>query len=181
MHHEDFEDVAKWAEQQEWFQAPLAVVGHSMGGYSVARYAEDNPDKVAFCAPIAPVVSGRLTFDAHEEIRPDEFKKWKETGMLEKDSTSRAGVIKRSPWSHMEERLNHDLLPNADKLIMPVFLYVGTQDTSIPPKHVQLLYDAIPEGKKTLIIAEGAPHTYRTKEENNHLYESIHSWLKKLI
>jgi alpha-beta hydrolase superfamily lysophospholipase len=60
LHYEDFEDVVKWAQQQDWFVAPLALTGHSMGGYSAARYAEDYPKEVALTAPIAPVVSGVL-------------------------------------------------------------------------------------------------------------------------
>lgn len=133
LHYEDFEDVANWIQEQDWFVPPLAVIGHSMGGYSVARYAEDYPEKVNYCLPIAPVVSGKLSFEAHEEKHPEEFKKWKETGILEKESASQPGYIKRQPWSHMEERLLHDLLPKADKLNMPVFLYVGSE--KIPQSH----------------------------------------------
>lgn len=181
LHYKDFEDVANWVQEQEWFISPLAVTGHSMGGYSVARYAEEYPNKVVFCAPIAPVVSGRLSWKAHEEFAPEEFEKWKEEGILIKPSTTNPNNIKRSPWSHMEERLKHDLLPNAEKLTMFVFLYVGTKDTSIPPKHVQRLFEAIPKGKKELVIAEGAPHTYRDEEDLKHLCESMNQWLKSIL
>jgi len=180
LHYEDFEDVANWAQKQEWFVSPLAVTGHSMGGYSVARYAEEHPDKVAFCAPIAPIVSGKLSWETHKEFAPEEFEKWKEKGVLVKPSSTNPNNIKRSPWSHMEERLLHDLLPGAEKLAMPIFLYVGSKDTSIPPKHVQKLFDAIPGRKKTFVIAEGAPHTYRTEKDLSHLYESMDQWIKSL-
>ncbi|MBU1292950.1 lysophospholipase [Patescibacteria group bacterium] len=178
LHYEDFEDVANWAQEQDWFVAPLAVAGHSMGGYSAARYAEEYPDKIAFCAPIAPVVSGTLSWEAHEEFEPEEFRKWEETGMLVKTSSTNPNNIRRSPWTHMKERLDHDLLRKADRLVMPVFLYVGTKDTSIPPKHVQKFFDAIPEGKKTLVISEGAPHTYRTEGELRDLYNDLDQWIK---
>lgn len=181
LHYEDFEDVANWVQEQDWFVAPLAITGHSMGGYSVARYAEEYPDKVAFCAPIAPVVSGELSWEAHKEFAPEEFEMWKEEGVLVKPSTTNPNNIKRSPWSHMEERLDHDLLPYADKLTMPIFLYVGTEDTSIPPKHVQKLFDSIPSNKKKLVIAEGAPHTYRTEDDLNHLYKSMNEWIGNLL
>ncbi|MEK9174166.1 MAG: alpha/beta fold hydrolase, partial [Patescibacteria group bacterium] len=55
LHAEDLEDVVKWTKQQEWFQQPLALTGHSMGGYAVARYAELYPAEVDILAPIAPV------------------------------------------------------------------------------------------------------------------------------
>lgn len=181
LHYEDFEDVANWAQGQDWFIAPLAVTGHSMGGYSAARYAEEYPDKVAFCAPIAPVVSGELSWEAHKEFAAEEFEIWKEEGMLIKPSATNPNNVKRSPWSHMEERLVHSLLPGAIKLTMPIFLYVGTQDTSIPPKHVQKLFDAIPVGKKKIVIAEGAPHTYRAENDLEHLYENMNEWINDLM
>ena len=43
LHAEDLEDVVKWSQKQDWFQKPLALTGHSMGGYAVAKYAEDYP------------------------------------------------------------------------------------------------------------------------------------------
>ncbi|MCA9352530.1 alpha/beta fold hydrolase [Patescibacteria group bacterium] len=181
LHYEDFEDVANWVQEQEWFQSPLAVVGHSMGGYAVARYAEDYPNKVGLCAPIAPVVSGDLSWEAHRKAHPGELEEWKKTGWVESASASIPGVIKRQPWSHMEERLDHNLIPDAGKLTMPVFLYVGSEDDGIPPEHVQILFDAIPIGNKTLVIADGAPHTYRTEKDIQHLYHSLSEWIKKQI
>lgn len=182
FHTEDFEDVAEWAQKQDWFVHPLAVTGHSMGGYACARYAEKFPEKVSYCLPIAPLVSGKLSWDAHQEFKPKEFVEWKEKGVIEEESKSRPGVIiKRKPWSHMEERLHHDLLPDAHELTMPVFLFVGTEDTSIPPKHIQILFDAIPEGDKTLVLSQGAPHTYKTKKDIHFLKESIDTWLKKNV
>lgn len=181
LHYDDFEYVTNWVQEQEWFVPPLAVTGHSLGGYSAARYAEEYPNKVGLCAPIAPLVSGRLSFDAYEEFLPEEFKKWKKDGFLEKPHKSVPGKVKHSPWSHMEERLNHDLLKKVDNLTMPVFLYVGSKDTSIPSKHIQILYDAIPGGNKKMVVAEGAPHTYRTDEDLENLYKEIDIWLKDTL
>ena len=181
LHHEDFEDVANWVQDQEWFIPPLAVIGHSMGGYAVARYAEDYADKVDYCLPIAPVVSGKLSFEAHKAQNPEELVKWEKTGWLEKESGSIPGLIKRFPWSSMQERLKHDLVPHAGNLTMPVFLYVGSRDSAIPPEHVQILFDAIPDGNKSMVIADGAPHTYRTREDLEYLGHSIKEWLCRVV
>ncbi len=181
LHYEDLEDVTKWVQQQDWFQKPLALVGHSMGGYAVARYAEDYPKEVDLCAPIAPVVSGKLSFEGKDQ---EKLKKWKETGWSIRESVDdRTGeiIVKRSPWGVMEERLDHDLLPNANKLTMPMFLYIGTEDTSILPEHLEILYKAIPEGNKKMVLAEGAPHTYKTKEDNEHLYNHLSEWIKSVL
>jgi len=174
---EDFEDVTKWAQEQEWFIGPLAVTGHSKGGYSAARYAEKYPDEVGYVVPIAPVVSGTLSFETHKKHKPEELKKWEEEGVLER--VGKEGDIKRQHWYQMEERLNHDLLPDANKLTMPTLLIVGSEDTSCPPEHIKMLFDAIPDGNKEMYIIEGAPHSYYEKTEQDECRITIEEWLNK--
>ncbi len=181
LHYEDLEDVAKWVQEQNWFKAPLALTGHSMGGYSIVRYAEKYPDEVAYLMPIAPVVSGKLTTEAFMHYNPKEFRKWEQDGVLVKESLSTLGLIKKSPWETMIEWQNHDLLPNAHKLTMPIFLLSGSKDTTCPSDHVQQLYDAIPEGNKTYKIIEGAPHTYRTEKDLVRVKTLMDEWLKSIL
>ncbi|MEI6649822.1 MAG: alpha/beta fold hydrolase [Candidatus Moraniibacteriota bacterium] len=181
LHAEDLEDVVKWMRQQEWFREPLALTGHSMGGYAVARYAERYPDEVSILAPIAPVVSGELSFEAHHEEDPVAFEEFRQRGFKESVSHT-SGRLKRSSWAEMEERLHHDLLPDAKKLVMPTLLVVGSKDISIRPRDVQSLYDALPARKENeLRVIEGAPHTYRSREDVDALYEIISNWLKGLM
>lgn len=179
LHADDLEDVVTWAKEQDWFVEPLALTGTSMGGYSVLSYAENHPGDVSYCVPVAPVVSGKLIHESNQEKDPDGYKKWQETGWLEKESSSKSGVIKRSPWDLMVEYMNHDLLPQADKLTMPILLIGGSEDTSIPIKHLEILFDAIPEGNKTFEILEGLPHTPRKQEQLELLKSTIANWLEK--
>lgn len=180
-HFEDFEDVAKWAQQQDWFIGPLSVLGHSMGGYAVARYAQDHAQEVAYCMPIAPAVSGVLINQAHADKDPEQLAEWKKSGWLKVVNTYGRLRVRNQPWSHMEERLNHDLLPNAKNMTMPVYIYVGTADTATTAPHVQQLFDAIPQGKKTIIVAQGATHSYESEPELKHLTASLDNWLKGIL
>ncbi len=180
LHYEDLVDVIKWAQKQSWFEGKLALAGHSMGGYAVARYAEEYPDQVDLVALIAPAVSGKLSWEANKKYYPGQLEKWKESGWLISESHSKPGIIKRSPWSHMEERLNHDLLPKASNLTMPVFLYAGGKDTSCPADQIKLFYNKIPNGNKEMVINPNARHTYRTEHDIEHLYNSVNNWLKQL-
>lgn len=175
LHWEDLEDVVKWAQKQGWFTGPLALTGHSMGAYSSARYAEEYPEEVKFLAPVAPVVSGELSFKAHETYDPEGLKKWKETGVRER--IGKEGQVKRSHWFQMEERLQHNLLPKAKNLIMPTLLIVGSEDTSCPPEQIQVLYDAISGDKKDMKIIQGAPHSYYEEEEQEACKTYIKEWL----
>lgn len=172
---EDFEDVTNWAQKQNWFIYPLALAGHSKGAYSTARYAEEYPDKVNFVVPFAPVVSGELSFEARKEDDPEGLAKWEKEGFLIREGSE--GDIKKQHWYQMLERLNHNLLPNADKIKMPILLIVGSEDTSCPPKHIQKLFDAIPNGKKTIKIIEGSSHSLHTKEEQELVKNLIKDWL----
>lgn len=175
-YYEDLEDVINWAKGQEWYQEPFALAGHSLGAMCIALYAEKYPSQILAIAPISAVVSGKLSVDAHRLFEPEDFKKWKETGWQERKSTSRPGVTKRLPWSHVVDRLKYDLLPEANKLTMPVLLIVGEYDTSTPPNHVHRFYDSLP-GPKEFHIIKGAPHTFRDKKHLDEITRLFTAWI----
>ncbi len=182
-HYDDLVDAIAWAKTQPWFISPFVLAGHSMGGYSAARYAEDHPEEVKAVFPFANVVSGALTHEANKRFKPQKFEDWQKTGWFTRISNSKPGLELRLPWSHMEERLNHDLLPHAGKLTMPVLLIVGTEDDSIPPDHQQIFFDAIPDNAnppKELHIIDGMPHTPRAPEHLTQMKEIIDAWVKKI-
>lgn len=181
LHYEDFEDVTKWVQQQDWYVAPLALTGHSMGGYASARYAEAYPEEVALVAPIAPTISGKLLKEAYEKHDPETLKEWKEKGVLKKESSIRPGLFKEAPYETFLEFQEHDLIPEADRLTMPVFLLTGSKDTGTPPENIQLLFDAIPGDKKTLEILEGAPHTYTTERDLKEVKERLSRWVNEKL
>jgi len=176
-YYEDLEDVIKWAETQEWYQEPFALAGHSLGGISVALFAENYSEKVKAVAPISTVVSGKLSMEARERYKPKELKKWRETGWQEGKSRARPGVIKRLPWSHMEDLMKYDLLLKVDKLTMSVLLIVGEQDESTPLDHQKILYQALP-GPKELHIIKDAPHTFRDPGHLEEIKKIFGNWLK---
>ncbi|TSC77645.1 MAG: Uncharacterized protein G01um101424_268 [Parcubacteria group bacterium Gr01-1014_24] len=178
-HYEDLVDIITWAKTQEWYKEPFILAGHSLGGYAVARYAEEHPKKVKAVFPYALVVAGELSYKAAEMEDSEKLKKWKETGWQERQSSSKPGTKLRLPWSHMEERLKHDVRPKASNLTMPVLLIVGSEDKSCTYGTQHMLYDLIP-GPKEIHIIPNAPHTFKDPE---HLAQSkvlFNSWLKKL-
>lgn len=182
LHYEDLEDVVKWAQKQDWFKKPLALTGHSMGGYAVARYAEEYSNEVDYLIPIAPVISGELSFEAHERFDPGDLEKWKKDGIKEVKSNSLPGVIKRMTWESMEERLDHDLLPNASKLSMPTLFIVGSKDKSCPPDYIERLFNKIPrDSDKEIRVIENAPHAYRTEGDLSAVKDTISKWLKERV
>ncbi len=176
-YYEDLEDVISWAKTQDWFIAPFWLAGHSLGGISIILYAEKNPSDVKALAPISTVVSGKLSAEA----RGDEvMKQWQEKGFEEEKSTSIPGLVKRTPWSHMEDRLKYDVLPEVDKLKMPVLLIVGDKDDSTPLTHQQILFDKL-SGPKEIHVIKDAPHTFRTERELEEIKKIMEAWIDKYL
>lgn len=173
----DLEDVIAWAAMQPYYREPFALAGHSLGGLCTALYAEQHPERVRLLAPISTVVSGVLSLEAHG---PAELQRWKETGWREEESRSKPGVMKRLPWSHMEDRLRYDLLPGAGKLTMPVLLMVGSEDDGTPPEQQQTFHDVLP-GPKQLHVIEGAPHTFRDPAHNQEIREVMGGWIREYV
>lgn len=174
-YYEDFEDVISWSKAQIWYQQPFYIAGHSLGGYSVLRFAEENPELVKGVFAWAPVISGKFSFEATERI--GEIEQWEKTGWKIRISNSKPGLELRLPWSHMLERQNHDLFPRVENLTMPLAIIVGDEDTSCPLDQQEKFFAAIPENKKDLYIIKGAQHTFREESHLTQLKEKLAQWL----
>lgn len=174
-YYEDLEDVINWAKTQSWYKEPFWLVGHSLGGISTALYAERYPQKVKALAPISTVVSGQLSIET--KSASGELQEWERTGWRETQSESKPGLIKRLKWSHMVDRMKYDLLPEVNKLTMPVLILVGDKDDSTPSEHQKILFDAL-TGKKEMHVIKGAPHTFRDPEHLAEIKTIFDKWIK---
>ncbi len=179
-HYEDLVDVIDWAKSQTWYNEPFVLAGHSMGGYAVARYAEEFPLQVKGVFPFGAVFSGKDIFETYKRLRPEEIKDWEETGWTHRTSISKPEFEMKLPWSHMEERLKHDLKPMADRITMPILFVAGENDSSCPPSDQKKFYDLLPENtKKEFHIVKGVGHVFRELEHLNLLKDIFDNWLKK--
>jgi alpha-beta hydrolase superfamily lysophospholipase len=176
-YYEDLEDVVEWAKTQIFYQEPFFLTGHSLGGICVALYAENYPEKIKGLAPISTVVSGKLSCESpkYKKIA----KEWERTGWRVTESSSQPGLIKRLKWSHTADRLKYDLLPEANKLMMPVLMIVGDQDDSTLLEHQKILFGAL-DCPKELHIIKDAPHTFVDPEHLKELKEIFDQWIKKI-
>ncbi|KKU48659.1 MAG: hypothetical protein UX68_C0010G0034 [Parcubacteria group bacterium GW2011_GWA2_46_9] len=175
-YYEDLEDVIEWAKKQPWYEQPFCLAGHSLGSICIALYAEKYPDRVKALAPISTVVSGKLSIatEKHKKVAEE----WQRTGWRVENGY--AGIVKKLKWSHVEDRLKYDLLPEANKLTMPVLLIVGENDDGTPPEHQQILYEKLP-GRKELHIIKGAPHTFREKDHLAEIKKIFLRWIDKFL
>lgn len=166
-YYNDFEDLIAWSSTQDWYREPFVVCGHSLGGYSSLAYAEKYPEKVSAVVSLAPVISGQLSHEAQQRYSKVAYDNWRATGWDERVSNSKPGVIKRLKWSHMEDRLKHDLYPDISQLVMPVFMIAASEDTSCPLDQIKTFFDKIPAVNKDLKVILDAPHTWKTESDLN--------------
>ncbi|MCF7831340.1 MAG: alpha/beta fold hydrolase [Candidatus Pacebacteria bacterium] len=180
-HYEDLVDVVEWTKTQNWYQEPFILAGHSLGGFAVAKYAEEYPDKIKAVFPFAAVYSGEQSFEATERFESEKLKNWEETGWTYRTSNSKPGIEMKLPWSHMKERLAHNLYLKVLNLTMPVLFVVGENDGPCPSDHQKIFHDALPElTEREFHIIKGAPHTFRTPEHLAELGNILDAWIKKL-
>lgn len=173
-YYEDLEDVIDWAKSQGWYEEPFWMVGHSLGSFCIAYYAENYPNKVKALAPISTVISGKLS--AETEKYKKILEEWKKTGWRIEKSISQPGLIKKLKWSHVEDRFKYDLLPKVQRLTMPVLLIVGDKDDGTPPEHQKILYDKLP-GRKELHIIKNAPHTFMKQGHLDEIKQILSNWI----
>lgn len=173
-YYEDFEDVINWAKEQNFFEEPFILCGHSLGAICSAFYAENHPDKVKALAPFSTVVNAELSKQSYSK---EELTNWEKTGWLTEDWGAQGNI--RLKWSYMKEKEKFDLLKLSEKLTMPVLMVVGELDNTTPLKNQQILFDRLP-GIKELHLIKGAPHTFRKKEHLDELYKILDNWIKSL-
>jgi len=177
-YYEDLQDVISWSKDQSWYEEPFWLCGHSLGGISVLLFAEKYPTKVKGLAPISTVISGKISLTAPRYQGNNILEQWKKTGWRIEASKSQPGLVKRLKWSHMEDRLAYDVLPQAKKLNMPVLMVVGDKDDSTPLQHQKILFEALP-GKKELHIIKDAPHTFVGQKQLLEIEKIFRTWIKK--
>lgn len=177
-YYEDLEDIVKWSKDQNWYQESFVLVGHSLGGFSVAYFAQNYPNKVKAIAPISTVVSGKLLEESPDfkEIKDN----WEKNKIREWASSSQPGLIKKLKWSHVEDRRKYDLLPEVKKLIMPVLMMVGELDDTTPIVHQKILFDLLPTKRKEMHIIKGAEHTFKKPEHLIEIGNIFYNWIKKI-
>lgn len=159
----DLNDVITWAKKQDWFVAPYALCGHSMGAQSSVWHAEHNPREVSLLAAMAPVVNYELYVSTMDKTVLHD---WQSKGFSESESKSRPGVSARVKWAAVESLSNYDILPLAHQLTMPIIDIVGRDDKSCPPKNQEEFFNHITSKTKKLIVVDDLEHSYRSSSDD---------------
>ena len=112
-----------------------------------------------------------------QKYYPEILRTWRETGWKIYESATVPGRMKKLPWSHIQDKLNYDILLDAQILTMPVLLIVGEKDTTTPPEHIKLFYDKLPEGNKEYHVIKDAPHTFQDQKHLDEIEQLFLNWI----
>ncbi|MCK9445859.1 lysophospholipase [bacterium] len=165
---EDLEDVIDWAKKQKWYDDKFYLVGHSLGGYCVAKYAAQN-ENVKNLILFNPKVLGEIFEKNNDE---EMIKEWKEKGLIEWESHSSPGVFKRKGYKYFEDGINHNLLEIAGNIKCPVLILSGDEDEVIPIEQQKELFDRI-KSKKEIYIFKNGDHNLEGKEDSEEFINII--------
>ena len=127
-HYADVAAAADWAEREAFAGLPglRLLVGHSMGAYAVCRLAAERPGAAGVLA-VSPVISGAALLAARRAM-----------------GKGAVDALRRELPHALEEYPRHDLAPFADKLIAPVAVIVGADDTITRPEDAVRLAEMAP-------------------------------------
>ncbi|PIO97202.1 alpha/beta hydrolase [Pleomorphomonas carboxyditropha] len=127
-----------------WSGAHLALCGHSMGAYAVARLAAgEYAGRVAHLLLVSPFTSGARQIEARAKYHPDGI-----------------ANLRREVPRALDEWPRHDIFTVIDRLALPVAVFAGARDIVAPPENVREFVERLP-----------SPPLYRLLPEASHCLE----------
>lgn len=147
-HVRDVRRTVEWAIANAvalgWSGTHLALCGHSMGAYAVARLAANEYfGRIAHLLLVSPFTSGIRQIEAREKYHPDGI-----------------ANLKRDVPLAFDEWPRHDIFQVLDRLTLPIAIFAGAKDIVAPPENVRELVERLP-----------FPPLYRVLPEASHCLE----------
>ena len=169
---DDHEDAVTWAVAQGFADPKrLCISGASYGGYAAlqALVRPSNPFSCAISGlPVTDVPFQQTNADYSESQSARAF--W--LRVLGINSINEPIAKSISPISH------------ADKIKVPVFMYVGERDTRTPPSQALRMADALRAAGnpvKEYIVGKGEGHGYGVTANNIRLFEGMLQFLETAL
>lgn len=169
---DDHEDAAKWAVDQGFADPKkICISGASYGGYA-ALHAVSRPSN-----PFACSISGLPVADLEFQRREADYARSKSA----LEYWRRIQGVK--DW---DDPLVRTMSPvnNADKIKVPVFIYIGDEDTRTPPEQARRMAAALQKAGnpvKGFYVGEGEGHGYGVEKTNIELYNQMLRFLEESL
>lgn len=139
-----------------WTGSRLALCGHSMGAYAVARLAADEyAGRAAHLLLVSPFTSGARQIEAREKYHPDGI-----------------ANLRRDVPRALDEWPRHDIFTMTGRLALPVAIFAGAKDIVAPPENVAELVARLPSAPFYELLPE-ASHCLEGGDYQTELTDAI--------
>ena len=176
--------------------APLFVIGHSMGGLIVLRYAARKSSTLSGAIISAPLIEVALPVPAHKlmiarvsarmaprmrldnEINPSYLSRDPEVGR----AYAADPLVNRkvSPkWFAEASRAMHEVAECAPQITVPILVMHGTDDRLASVDATKRMFERIGSADKELEIYQGFYHELFNEPEKFDVFERVTDWLAK--
>lgn len=169
---DDHDDAVQWAVAQGFADPKkVCISGASYGGYAALQNVS-RPGHPYACA-----ISGLPVTDMEWQLKNFD------------GADSKAGIAYWKAivgFSDYSEPIVKEISPlfNADKIKVPVFLYVGEEDVRTPPKQTERMAEALTKAgnpPKGYYVGKDEGHGYGVEKHNIELSEQILKFLKDVF
>ena len=169
---DDHEDAVKWAVEQGFADpARVCISGASYGGYAALQTL------VRPTNPFACAVSGLPVTDYKFQHKEADYRE--NPGAVEYWRRLKGA-------KDMDDPLVREVSPlfNAERIKVPVFMYVGEEDARTPPAQARRMRDALQAAGnpvKHYFVGKGEGHGYGVEATNIALYEQMLKFLEETL
>ena len=163
-HYEDLEDVITWAKTQNFYTAPFALAGQSLGAVAVVAYASKNRTDVNLLMPIAfPYINGK------EQINYDRrIKDILSSGCFEQLSKSTGRKLKIFN-RYYQDLLTWDLSDEIKNITAKTIILIGLLDDPWHIENAKRLYDKL-NCEKEIKLLPNVPHDLANTPETKEIF-----------
>jgi pimeloyl-ACP methyl ester carboxylesterase len=149
--------LARWIEAVA--DAPVHLVGHSLGGHLAIHLAARRPERVrrlvlADAAGIPRRVDARMLMRFAWEVAPP--RRWGDPRFLPVIWRDALAAGPFNVLAGLRHTLKDDVRPLLPRIRAPTLVLWGERDSIVPLEHARILRDGIPDAR--LLVLEGAYH-----------------------
>ncbi|MCE2659930.1 MAG: prolyl oligopeptidase family serine peptidase [Rubrivivax sp.] len=168
---DDHEDAAQWAIAQGFADPKrMCISGASYGGYAALQSV------TRAGTPFTCSISGLPVTDLNFQRREADYAASKRAV----EFWRRVQGVR--DWDDPKVR-EYSPLFSADKIKVPVWMYVGEEDTRTPPRQARRMADALRDAGnpvKGYFVGKGEGHGYAVEKTNVRKYEEMLAFLKSI-
>lgn len=177
---EDLDTVVAWVKTQEFYKGKLFLCGHSLGAGACFDYAIHQPQDVSGLVSMAAVVSGKLLLQSYLAHKPEFVQNWEKTKFVYREHPLYPHKNGYISYAHLQDAMRYHLVNDASKIKCPVLMICADRDISSTLDINRQFFDALSVPKEFVVVPNSS-HTFKAKENQELLSQSIEKWLKNIL